>query len=323
MRLILVFILALNLASGYGKIINKLKNESVNPNESFPKFINEVGEQPIKFYVYSRENKEIPEIVESNVESIIRNVYNPLKPTVFSIHGWLSHKDSDENKIIVSTKLEQEDCNVIVVDYSSALGPIAVDDRAPYIGSIIADFIMVLHTYFDVKLSQIHLVGFSMGAQAAGFAGQYIYKFTGDKVSKITALDPAGGTFNTASEDERLSPDDAHFVEVVHTNGGVFAYYAPCGHADYYPNGGKVQPGCGVLNTVCSHQRSYRLVAEMWSIKNEYVVTKCASTDEMSLKECSWVNVNMGKNYERTGIYYLETNNAAPYGKGSFVSTFF
>lgn len=43
----------------------------------------------------------------------------------------------------------------------------------------------------------------------------------------------------------RLSHTDAKFVDVIHTDGGVFGYPWALGHADFFPNGGTpLQPGC-------------------------------------------------------------------------------
>lgn len=42
---------------------------------------------------------------------------------------------------------------------------------------------------------------------------------------------------------------DAAFVDVIHTDGGIFGFPNPLGHADFYPNGGKPpQPGCSLGN---------------------------------------------------------------------------
>lgn len=41
-----------------------------------------------------------------------------------------------------------------------------------------------------------------------------------------------------------LSRDSAAFVDVIHTNGLMQGVMKPLGHADFYMNGGIVQPGC-------------------------------------------------------------------------------
>lgn len=43
---------------------------------------------------------------------------------------------------------------------------------------------------------------------------------------------------------EKLDKGDAKFVDVIHTNVLVKGKLEPCGHVDFYCNGGKNQPGC-------------------------------------------------------------------------------
>lgn len=86
------------------------------------------------------------------------------------------------------------------------------------------------------------LIGHSLGAHACGAAGRNV-KF--GRVAKIVGLDPALPCFGHRHRDERLKPSDADYVMVIHTNGGVFGLQPPLGHADFYPNFGKDQPGCG------------------------------------------------------------------------------
>jgi hypothetical protein len=42
----------------------------------------------------------------------------------------------------------------------------------------------------------------------------------------------------------RLTRDDAHIVQVIHTNAGFLGVEAPAGHVDFCINNGQFQPGC-------------------------------------------------------------------------------
>lgn len=73
----------------------------------------------------------------------------------------------------------------------------------------------------------------------------------------MAGLDPAGPMFEGAEPNKRLSPDDAHFVDVLHTYtrealGVSIGIQQPIGHIDIYPNGGDVQPGCALGDVLSS-----------------------------------------------------------------------
>lgn len=81
-------------------------------------------------------------------------------------------------------------------------------------------------------------------------------------IDRITGLDPAGPLFEETEPAVRIDPSDAHFVDILHTNGGAenggfLGMNAAFGHADFYPHGGRQQPQCGV-NFNCSHGEAYR-----------------------------------------------------------------
>lgn len=59
-------------------------------------------------------------------------------------------------------------------------------------------------------------------------------------------MDPASPLFRWSRlHAGQLSESDAQFVDVIHTDGGSLGVRFPIGHADFYPNGGRLQqPGC-------------------------------------------------------------------------------
>lgn len=94
-------------------------------------------------------------------------------------------------------------------------------------------------------MSQFHVIGHCLGAHVAGFVG----KCSKGKLARITGLDPVARGFREAGPKHKLWRTDARFVDVIHTNGGAavnggWGVLEPCGHADFYPNGGEWQPGC-------------------------------------------------------------------------------
>ncbi|XP_011929982.1 PREDICTED: endothelial lipase isoform X3 [Cercocebus atys] len=122
----------------------------------------------------------------------------------------------------------------------------------------------------DFSLGNVHLIGYSLGAHVAGYAGNFV-KGT---VGRITGLDPAGPMFEGADIHKRLSPDDADFVDVLHTYTRSFGLsigiQMPVGHIDIYPNGGDFQPGCG-LNDVLGSM-AYGTITEVVKCEHERAV---------------------------------------------------
>ncbi len=74
-----------------------------------------------------------------------------------------------------------------------------------------------------VDLSKVHLVGFSLGAQVAGFTGGWLK----GKVGRITGLDPAAPAFYAYHSG--LNHTCANFVDVIHTSGRPLSFRIPLG----------------------------------------------------------------------------------------------
>lgn len=140
--------------------------------------------------------------------------------------------------------------NVIVVNWS----PLSI---SPYhearlhikiVSEQIKLFTIFLKKLMSTSFDKIHYIGHSLGAHIAGYAGLGILKEYNKTISRITGLDPAGPLFEWPYQDpieEKLDSTDAEFVDVIHTNADEMGISDNVGHVDYYPNGGKRQPGCG------------------------------------------------------------------------------
>ena len=73
----------------------------------------------------------------------------------------------------------------------------------------------------------------------------------------LTGLDPAGLYFTTVSSDFRLDESDTSYVDVIHTDAGVFGTNRRDGDVDFYPNGGSRQPGCSFKCKLKRSKSSY------------------------------------------------------------------
>lgn len=198
--------------------------------------------------------------------------------------------------------------------YTSAVG------YASGIGKYLATMIDFLVDDQHASLPKIHIIGHSMGAHIAGFAGIFLGK---RKVGRITGLDPAYPLFYSFSSDYRLGPEDADFVDVIHTSAGTLGFGEPIGHADFYPNGGVAkQPGCKgiveILGHVCSHSRACDYFVESIENVNAFNSYSCDSWQNYTLGKCSHTNpIHMGDKTPKTarGKFYLETNSLKPFTK--------
>uniref|UniRef100_A0A3Q3RWQ7 Lipase, member Ib n=1 Tax=Mastacembelus armatus TaxID=205130 RepID=A0A3Q3RWQ7_9TELE len=188
-------------------------------------------------------------------------LFNVSRPTTFVIHGyrptgappiWINH--------IVHLLAEQEDMNIIVVDWNKGAANLNYFTAVAYTREAahnLTEFIMNMEEE-GASLSSVHLIGVSLGAHLAGFVGANLK----GKIGRITGLDPAGPMFTSATPEERLDPSDAMFVDVLHTDINSFGLRGAHGHIDFYANGGADQPGCpktifaGKSYFVCDHQRS-------------------------------------------------------------------
>lgn len=139
--------------------------------------------------------------------------------------------------------------NIIVVDWAPLSHSLYIEARlhTSTVAHQLTKFCIFLHLYSYVDIPNIHIIGHSLGAQIAAYAAYLLKKETGQTVGRITGLDPAAPLFeypDIETLEQRLDSEDAHFVDVIHTNTNHLGIVNPAGHVDFYPNGGETQPDC-------------------------------------------------------------------------------
>lgn len=276
----------------------------------------------VEFSLYTHGNPEGEIVQLGNAFSLTESNFNKNHPTRFVIHGWNGNRGSGMNRIIRNAYLQIGNFNIVVVDWSAGdtnTNYLTARSRVSSVGEAVALFIDFLVNTGGASYSDIYIAGHSLGAHVAGFAG----KNTALPIRFISGLDPAGPLFSLNSPNERIDAADADYVEIIHTNGNILGFGDPIGDADFYPNGGNSQPGCGsdTLGS-CAHGRSVSFFTESITTNVGFVSVPC-SVSEIRAEECteSGPSVLMGgepSNYGRNvfGTFFLTTSDASPFALG-------
>lgn len=207
-----------------------------------------------KFYLYEGKDKMTlvahwDSALKIDDEGKLKN----LKQITVLIHGFIQTSHVEWTLETGAALLEKERINAVVIDWGDGATPpnyVRAAGNTALVGRQIAAFLKHVKGIIEdpTVLSKVHLIGFSLGAQVAGFCGRYYRKLTQEVIDRITALDPAGYTYQGSNV--HVSQDDATFVDAIHTSRGTnllngeFGMNQDVGHVDFYPNGGSDQPGC-------------------------------------------------------------------------------
>ncbi|KAK2581221.1 hypothetical protein KPH14_008019 [Odynerus spinipes] len=306
----------------------------------------------VRFFLSSRKQPNRVQVYIGKQFGLEWTDFKTERRTIIIVPGFLSH--GEERWIIDMEKafLKWDDVNVVVVDWSAGGNTwnyykAAINTKV--VGYQISKFLehIINATTVVSDWGTIHLIGHSLGAHICGFAAKEFKKKQSNwTISRITGLDPAQPCFRNTDSSIHLDKTDAPFVDVIHTNGRLLSHLGlglpePIGHVDFYPNGGRSQPGCIRSNTayfgylpipqifiqqaICSHGRSYIYLTESllmtftnncsfwshhWDLSYRHI-------EQIMSEQCNEdVCIEMGikaENYPHRGTFFLITSNSPPY----------
>ncbi|XP_055353169.1 pancreatic lipase-related protein 2-like [Paramacrobiotus metropolitanus] len=243
-----------------------------------------------KFLLYTTADQKDPQLLEyDKPETLTGSAFRADWPTTVFMHGFGNGPENSWTPSFQAAIFHSiPQGNYIFVDWSIGARPPnywAASANTQVVGAQVAKLIAALNTHTGTTSDRFHIVGYSLGAHAAGFTGHRLVQYGHKRAGRITGLDPAGPIFEDGHSDAILSSGDADFVAGLHANGatltnGGFGLYKRVGDIDFYPNGGQYQPGCphaiwGALGNLltfnfgdmpesvkCNHHRVIELLTE-------------------------------------------------------------
>lgn len=293
-----------------------------------------------EFLLYSREDSKNPQVLKPTEDSFRNSSLDSSIETKILIHGYTVKLLEDDIRFKMKDELlENSRCNVIIVNWttnSQSPYPQAVAN-ARAVGAQVAKLIKYHVETRHMNIKSVHIIGHSLGGQMSGWIGERV-----PGLGRITGLDPAGPWFQKAENSVRLDPTDADFVDVIHTNGGSnvvegLGLDEPIGHLDFYPNGGKDQPGCfyealqetnGEVNKTteliansCDHSRANQYFLDSIN-RCRFVGVQCSSYSDFDEGRCKQENsiiAEMGfhaakiPKTDEAMRFYLQTAGQSPF----------
>lgn len=189
-----------------------------------------------------------------------------------------------------------------------------------YIGKKLAQMLKQLRDG-GVSPQRMHCIGHSLGGQILGYTGRIFIETTDEKISKITALDPAGPCFSNSLVEHQVRSGVAEYVEVYHCHSGGLGTSTVLADVDFFFNEmGHTQPNCRTPVTPsiiefaksakCNHKSCIGFWAATVSHPEWFPALKCDSYKNFKEDRCSSNEMTTAGFWNpgtANGIYYVST----------------
>ncbi|XP_071119079.1 pancreatic triacylglycerol lipase-like [Haliotis cracherodii] len=304
------------------------------PYNNVPGFLPESPAiQQVQFWLYTRGDTNRPQTISADSDaSITTSNFDAHRETKVIIHGFGEWGNKSWVRIMKDTILTHDNVNVIIVNWrEGAKPPVYFQSVANtrVVGTLLEKLITRLNTVTRASFQSFHLIGHSLGAHVAGYAGMTI-----NTIGRITGMDPAGPNFDDFGNQVILDASDASFVDIIHTNAKPLRNFGygiqkTTGHVDFFPNGGVNQPGCpdttrgillllngdtaaAVTSLACSHERGfvYFIASINGTLFEAYPCASKSAYQRGLCRSCDSGCAYMGYYADETsprGTFYLST----------------
>ncbi|XP_020818609.1 lipase member H [Drosophila serrata] len=289
----------------------------------------------LHYDLYTPLNPEERQLLRPGDLGMLKNShFNPKWPVRILIHGWAGTSTTCSNAVIKDAYLSRGNYNVIILDWSRQAMDInyaRVSKQLASIAGNVAKLLRFLHDNTGVPYEQIYLVGHSAGSHISGLTGKMMKPY---RLGAIFALDPAGLTQLSLGPEDRLTNDDALYVESIHTDLTLLGNPSTkLSQASFFVNWGLGQPHCPnatatEFDFVCDHYAAVFYFAESVRRPKSFAAVRCSSVQALRSATCrcntgGGTQICTGDGFmggepavPKRGIFYLSTRQRSPYGTG-------
>ncbi|KAF7286365.1 hypothetical protein GWI33_005661 [Rhynchophorus ferrugineus] len=270
----------------------------------------------VKYYLYTPETgqKRLRIDIRNNL-SLRLSGFDPERKNVIIIHGFNGTESKTPMTILRDAYLYRKDYNIFTIDWAGLTNfPCYLSSLSNMrlVAQCTAKFYAFLMDHGG-QAEETTCVGHSLGAHICGMISNHLTI----KQHKIVGLDPARPLIDRyANKYFRLTKDDAHHVQIIHTNAGFLGEVNQVGHIDFCVNGGMRQPGCKgrqIRIARCSHFQSACYFAKTVRYPKSIIGYPCDTSCPKSKRNWNYLpgpSTPMGHDtpYGMYGSYCVQTD---------------
>ncbi|XP_041978264.1 pancreatic triacylglycerol lipase-like [Aricia agestis] len=256
---------------------------------------------------------------------VITSTYNldTTRKLIVFVPGYKSHISRSAAEIVRTAFKDIPNIYLMILDHSeytsSKGGRIKSYERAVlhayYIGRALGNLLVEFRSK-GILPANMQLLGHSLGAHMIGYAAETYTDRTGETISRLTGIDPAGPCFSNDFIENQLRKGLADYVEVYHCNAGGLGSTSVLADTDFFINNGRVQRECSTWLDIsdsakCSHKACLKYWAETVNNPKYYLAWACDSYEDFSGGKCSGNKVTIGgysNPGNETGVFYISTD---------------